>query len=199
MPKNPIAGAKTLFLWTCGLILVGLSAWCLQLSIKFGLWAISPAPTPIDARLTFIASVCVTLGFFSLLFFAGILSFYLGSTPDTADMQAVYCPSFAKLAILVTLLIVSVLALSDYRYTTKVTVEETRGVPLPFLTVGELRGICVPGFAIWSCRHVKQVLPLQFVANILILHYAVYVMSKTYRELVSSTSVKSQLGRPYRP
>jgi hypothetical protein len=194
-----ITRIKEIVLWACGVILIGFSVWCLHLSIRFGLWTISLNPTPIDIRLTFFVSVCVTLAFFLLMLIAGIFSFFLGSKTDSIGMLAVFRLSIAKLAILVVLLTLSVLALSEYGYTTKITVEERRGVPLSFTTVGELRVMCISGLALWKCRHVEEIHSVQLLANALMIYYSVCIIAQAWQEFKLGANLRRLTTRPYKP
>jgi hypothetical protein len=194
--KKIFSRAKTVLFLVSGFILIGFSAWCLLLSIRFGLWTIRLYPTPFDMRLAFFVSACITLGFFSLLFIVGILSIYIGTKMENKGIQAAFRPSLPKLVLLAVLIALSILALSDYRYTTKVTVEEKRGAPLSFLTVGELRVFCLTDIIFWKCRHVEELQSLPLLANIGIFYYSICLIVHIWQVLTSSANIRPP-DRPY--
>jgi hypothetical protein len=195
--KNISSRAKAAFFIASGFILIGSSAWCLLLAVRFGLWTIRLYPTPFDMRLVFFVSACITLGLFSLLFIVGILSIYIGTKVESIVIQAAFRPSLPKLVLLATLIALSILALSDYRYTTKVTVEEKRGAPVSFLTVGELRVFCLTDIVFWKCRHVEELQSLPLLANTGIFYYSICLIIHGWQMLTSSANIKLP-GRPYR-
>jgi hypothetical protein len=138
--------------------------------------------TPIDKRVTFFVSSCIAMVFFLFLCISGIVSIRQGSMlEDTGGLTAFHL-TLPKSTVLIVLIALSILALSEYRATTMITWEESRGVPLAFLTVTETRGPCLAGAAFWKCRFVENFHLLQLIANTMIIYYAVCVSSQAVQK-----------------
>ena len=181
-PENRAARISRIIFWACGIVLISLSIWCLYLAAKFGLWAIRLETTPIDMRATFFVSSCIAMVFFSFLCISGIMSIRQVSTLEDAGGLTAFHLTLPKSTALIVLIALSVLALSEYQATTKITWEESRGIPLAFLTVTETRGPCLAGAAFWKCRFVEDFHPLQLIANAMVIYYAVCVSSQAVQE-----------------
>jgi hypothetical protein len=138
--------------------------------------------TPIDMRATFSVSSCIAMAIFLFLCASGIMSIRQGSTLADAGGRTAFHLTLPKSIVLIVLIALSILALSEYQPTTKITWEESRGVPLAFLTVTETRGPCSAGAAFWKCRFVENFHPLQLIANAMIIYYAVCVGSQAVQE-----------------
>jgi hypothetical protein len=195
--KKISSRVKAMLFFISGFILIGFSAWCLLLAVRFGLWTIRLYPTPFDMRLVFFVSAGINLGLFSLLFSVGILSIYIGTKVENIVIQAAFRLSLPKLVLLAALIALSILALSDYRYTTKVTVEEKRGAPVSFLTVGELRVFCLTDIVFWKCRHVEELQSLPLLANMGIFYYCICLIVHGWQMLTASAKIRLP-DRPYR-
>jgi hypothetical protein len=75
-------------------------------------------------------------------------------------------PNFIKLAMLVLVMSMTMLVITDQQATSKVTWNQERGLPLPFLTLGKYQGPCPPSDA---CTRVfiQRLHPLELLLDFL--------------------------------
>jgi hypothetical protein len=155
--------------WAIGVIISGIGIWCLYLTAKSALFALSTGGIngmPVDMRIMAILSSGVTMIFSCLFLFSGVVHIF-----GYKGTQINYRPTLLHLLILAIFIALSVLALSEYRATSKISWEESRGLPFSFLTL--IRGVCNAGIAVWKCRSFESINPLVLITDILIVYFAV--------------------------
>lgn len=76
------------------------------------------------------------------------------------------CPNLVKLIILTIIISLTLLVVTEREATSKVTWSESRGVPLPFLTLVEYRGPCLP-LNFCTKISVQNIFPLELLLNLL--------------------------------
>lgn len=174
---------KTIF-WVFGAILICQGIWCLYLSIKFGLMGLQLERMPIDMRMGFFVSFCVSMAFFLFLCINGILSIHQGKMLDKFGRKVGFHPTFPNLAILFVLIALSTLSLSRYTATSMITWEKSRGVPLAFLTVIETRGPCLANVFFWMCRYVENIDYIPLIVNLLSMYCAICLSGQGLKKYI---------------
>ena len=119
----------------------------------------------------------VTMVFSCLFLFGG-----RSSILRNKEAQINYSPTLPNVAMLIILIILSALALSEYNATSKISWQESRGLPFSFLTLTEIRGICNAGIVFWKCRSFENLNPLVLIMDILIVYSAICVSVQTMFE-----------------
>ena len=125
---------------------------------------------PVDMRIMAIISSGVTMIFSCLFLFSGASSILRNK-----GTQINYYPTLLNMAMLIILIVLSVLALSEYRATSKISWEESRGLPFSFLTFTEIRGICNAGIAFWKCRSFENLSLVALIIDVLIVYAVICV------------------------
>jgi hypothetical protein len=138
---------------------------------------------PVDMRIMAIVSSGVTMIFSCLFLFSGASSILRNKGTQTN-----YYPTLLNVAMLVILLVLSVLALSEYRATSKVSWEESRGLPFSFLTFTEIRGLCNAGIAFWKCRSFNNLNLQALIMDVLIIYPVVCIGVQVFFELPTLNS-----------
>ncbi len=167
--------------WAIGIIFLSIGVWCLALTAKSATLALSAGGAdgmPIDMRMMAIISSAVAVIFSFLFLFSGGTSVLRSKIT-----QPSYYPTLPKVAILVVLIALSVLARAEYQPTTKITWEEARGLPFPFLTLTEIRGPCNAGIAFWTCRSFENLSPLVWGIDVLMAYGVICVVVQILFEL----------------
>jgi hypothetical protein len=98
-------------------------------------------------------------------------------------MQVNYSPTLLKVAMLIILIVFSVIARVEYEATSKISWEESRGLPFTFLTSTEIRGLCKTGIIFWECRSFYSLSPMAFIIDVLIVYLVVCAAVQTLFEL----------------
>jgi hypothetical protein len=132
---------------------------------------------PIDMRIMAFISIGVTMIFSCLFLFSGASSIIRSKVT-----RINYSPTMLNVAMLAVLIFLSVLALSEYSATSKISMAESRGLPFPFLALTEVRGICHTGMAFWQCRLFENLNPLLLIIDVLIVYVAICVSIQTVSE-----------------
>jgi hypothetical protein len=174
--------------WAIGLITIGVGVWCLDVTSKSALFALSPGGIngmPIDMRITAIVSTGVTVIFSFLFLFSGAASII-----RIQKMQVNYSPTLLKVAILILLVVLSVFARTGYEATSKISWEESRGLPFAFLTLTEIRGLCNTGIIFWECRSIYNLNLMAFIIDAIIIYFTVCIGVQTVFELSTLVSEK---------
>ena len=91
------------------------------------------------------------------------------------EIQVNYFPSLLKIASLIILILLSILARTGYDPTTKMSWEESRGLPFAFLTFTEIRGVCSLGIMFWKCRFFDNLNLLALIIDVVIIYAVVCV------------------------
>jgi hypothetical protein len=179
--------------WIIGVITLGTGIWCLYLTVESALFALSRGGIngmPIDMRITAIVSTGVTMIFSCLFIFSGASNMLRRQT-----MQVNYSPTLLKVAMLISLIVFSVLARVEYEATSKISWEESRGLPFAFLTFTEIRGLCKTGIIFWECRSIYSLRPMAFMMDVLIVYFVVCTAVQTLFEL-STLNLKNGYSKP---
>jgi hypothetical protein len=164
---------RTIVSRAIGAIILGTGIWCLYLTVTSASFALSTGGIngmPFDMRITDVVSSGVTMIFSCLFLLSGVSSIL-----RSKDMQINYYPTLLKLATLIILILLSVLARSEYEATTKISFEESRGLPFAFLTFTEIRGVCNAGIVFWKCRFFDNLNILALIIDVLIIYTVVCV------------------------
>jgi len=103
-------------------------------------------------------------------------------------MQVNYYPTLLKVAALIFLIVLSILARFEYEATSKISWQESRGLPFAFLTFTEIRGLCNAGIAFWKCRSFESINLLVLITDILIIYFMVCASVQTLFGLSTSNS-----------
>jgi hypothetical protein len=151
-----VSRIKNALLFVCGAIGLGLAAQCLIFAIESGMQAILSESLPVDTRWMLFLSLFVSSAFFALLGLGGLLSIYHGMRVYVTGGKPILVLTAPALVSTFILLALSILVLADSSATSKITWEELRGAPLPFLSVTELRGPCMAGAIFWKCRSIEN-------------------------------------------
>jgi len=179
--------------WTLGTIILGTGIWCLYLTAKSALLALPTGGLdgmPIDMRIMAFISSGVTMIFSCLFLLSGASSILRNK-----GTQINYYPTLLNMAMLIILLVLSVFALPEYRATSKISWEESRGLPFAFLTFTEIRGICDAGVAFWKCRSFENLSLRALIIDSLIVYAVICVSVGTLFELRISNPKRWLLKR----
>lgn len=180
--NNTHAPSGQVISWGSGLVLIGLSIWCLRSALQCGLPSILPDRISIGSPVMTLISLTGGVAFFLFLCLGGVFSAYLGSTRNASSTWSLLQPNSLKLAVLASLIAFSVLVLSERTATSKITWRETRGAPLAFLTVTEYRGPDVDlGYRIF--RVFENLNALALAVDISVVYYAICTSAEALRRL----------------
>ncbi len=170
------------------MVALGTSIWCLYLtaiSASFALSAGGINGMPIDMRIAAVVSSGASMIFACLFLFGGAASIL-----RSEEMQINFSPTMLTLATLIILIILSVLARFEYEATTKISWEESRGLPFPFLAFTEIRGVCNAGIMFWKCRSFDNLNLLTLIIDVLFIYAIVCVGVRALFELSTLNSRK---------
>jgi hypothetical protein len=158
---------------TIGTIIFGTGIWCLYVTLTSASFALSPGGIhgmPIDMRITAAVSSGVAIIYSFLFLYGGAAGIVRNK-----EKHINFHPTLFKCTTLIILVVLSILARSEYGATTKISFDESRGLPFAFLTFTEIRGVCNAGIMFWKCRFYDNLNPLVLLIDVLII-YAVVCM-----------------------
>jgi hypothetical protein len=98
-------------------------------------------------------------------------------------------PKFIKLVILIIITLLASIAVTEYKETSKVTWEESRGVPWSFLTVIGYHGPC---YQLEYCRkvHIQTLRPLELLVDILVWYIVSCILFSVYKRIAQHWSCR---------
>jgi len=128
---------------------------------------------PFDVRMMALISFGVIVIFFGLFLFGGASRIL-----QSGAKQISYSPTLPNVAMLIVLVILSVLALSEYRATSKISWTESRGLPFSFVTFTEIRGVCSGGIEFWKCRSLESLNPAALIIDVLVVYSVICIIAE---------------------
>ena len=89
-------------------------------------------------------------------------------------------PSFSKILVLVILISMTILVIVHSEATSKVSWDQMRGIPFPFLMLTEYRGSCLPSNAFCVKVYFERIFPIELIKNILVWYVVSCVLILIY-------------------